>query len=131
MYLLDTNICIFLINKKPIYVLDRLRKEMRKGVCLSAISIGELHYGACNSVHYEKNRIALAQFAAPFEILDFDGIDAEAYGKIRSDLKRRGMMIGPYDLQIAAQALRRDLVLVTNNTGEFSRIPGLKLEDWK
>jgi len=131
MYLLDTNTCIFLKNRKPEHVLTRLRTAIDHGVCLSSISVAELQFGVYSSEHIEKNRISLTEFLAPFEILDFTDDDAEEFGKIRADLKARGKLIGPYDMLIAAQALVRDLILVTNNTGEFNRVPNLKLEDWK
>ena len=131
MYLLDTNTCIFLKNKKPEHVLSRLRDAIDDGVYLSSISVAELQFGVYSSQHIEKNRLSLTEFLAPFEILEFDDADAEEFGKLRSDLKVRGEPIGPYDMLIAAQALARDLILVTNNTGEFTRIQGLKLEDWK
>lgn len=131
MYLLDTNTCIFLKNRKPAHVLTRLRSALDQGVALSSVSVAELQFGVYSSEHIEKNRISLTEFLAPFEILAFDDADAEAFGKLRSDLKRRGELIGPYDMLIAAQALVRGLTLVTNNTGEFSRVPHLKLEDWK
>jgi tRNA(fMet)-specific endonuclease VapC len=131
MYLLDTNTCIFLINKKPKHALDRLHKEIKKKVFLSSISIAELHFGVYNSKNIEANRMALTEFIAPFEILQFDDSDAERFGMIRAELKSQGKMIGPYDLLIAAQALSRNLTLVTNNTDEFSRIKNLKIEDWK
>ncbi len=131
MYLLDTNTCIFLKNKKAEHVLGRLRSAIDDGVHLSSISVAEMQFGVYSSQHIEKNRIALIEFLAPFAILDFNDDDAEEFGKLRSDLKLRGKLIGPYDMLIAAQALARDLVLVTNNTDEFSRIPRLKLEDWK
>jgi tRNA(fMet)-specific endonuclease VapC len=131
MYLLDTNTCIFLKNKKPEHVLGRLRSAIEDGVYLSSISVAEMQFGVYSSQHIEKNRIALIEFLAPFEILDFNDDDAEEFGKLRSDLKLRGKLIGPYDMLIAAQALARDLILVTNNTDEFSRVPGLKVEDWK
>jgi len=131
MFLLDTNTCIFLKNKKPIHVLDKLRSVLDDGVFLSSISVAELQYGVYNSTHIEKNRISLTEFLAPFEILDFDDNDAEVFGKIRYQLKRTGELIGPYDMLIAAQALARDLVLVTNNTTEFARVDGLRIEDWK
>jgi len=131
MYLLDTNICIFLKNKKPEHVLARLRSAIDDGVYLSSVSVAELQFGVYSSRYIEKNRLSLTEFLAPFQILDFNDDDAEEFGKIRSDLKRRGKIIGPYDMLIAAQALTRDLILVTNNTDEFSRVTGLKLVDWK
>jgi tRNA(fMet)-specific endonuclease VapC len=90
-----------------------------------------MQYGVYNSSNIEKNRIALTEFLAPFEILNFDDVDAESFGRLRADLKSKGTIIGAYDMLIAAQALARNLILVTNNTGEFQRIPALKLEDWK
>ncbi len=131
MYLLDTNICIYIINKKPLNVLERLQGVIEDNVCISSITIAELQFGVYNSRNIEKNRISLTGFLAPFEIIGFDCIDAEYFGIIRAQLKREGKLIGPYDMLIAAQAMARDLTLVTNNTSEFSRISGLKIEDWK
>jgi tRNA(fMet)-specific endonuclease VapC len=131
MYLLDTNTCIFIKNRKPVHVLERLRTSLDKGVFLSSISVAEMQYGVYNSSNIEKNRIALTEFLAPFEILNFDDADAESFGRLRADLKSKGTIIGAYDMLIAAQSLARNLILVTNNTGEFQRIPELKLEDWK
>lgn len=131
MYLLDTNTCIFIKNKKPIAVLDRLREALDQRIHLSSITIAEMQFGVYNSSNVEKNRISLTEFLAPFEILNFDDQDAEMFGIIRSQLKREGKLIGPYDMLIAAQALAKDLILVTNNTDEFSRIKNLKLDDWK
>jgi tRNA(fMet)-specific endonuclease VapC len=131
MYLLDTNTCIFLKNKKPLHVLDKLRGVVDLGVYISSITVAELQFGVYNSQNIEKNRISLTEFLAPFTIIDFDDNDAEQFGKIRSKLKSEGQLIGPYDMLIAAQAISKKLILVTNNTGEFSRISELKLEDWK
>ena len=131
MYLLDTNICIFIKNRKPIQVLERLHSIINSNVFISSISVAELQYGVYNSQNIEKNHISLVEFLAPFEIIDFDDNDAEQFGKIRAELKRTGRLIGPYDLLIAAQALAKNLILVTNNTDEFKRVNKLKLEDWK
>jgi len=131
MYLLDTNICIFLKNKKPLHVLDRLHKVIDQNLYISSITIAELYYGVYNSLNVEKNHISLVEFLAPFKILDFDDEDAKEYGKIRTKLKNEGKLIGPYDMQIAAQAIAKKLILVTNNTNEFIRVEGIKLEDWK
>jgi tRNA(fMet)-specific endonuclease VapC len=131
MYLLDTNTCIFLKNKKPIHVLEKLKKAIDLGVCISSITVAELQFGVYNSLQIEKNRISLTEFLAPFTIIDFDDTDAEQFGKIRAILKNKGQLIGPYDMLLAAQAISKKLILVTNNTDEFSRIDGLKLEDWK
>ena len=131
MYLLDTNICIFIKNGKPPHVLQRLRQAIKEKVYISSITLAELQYGVYNSLTIEKNRISLTQFIAPFSLLNFDDDDAEAFGRIRSYLKRSGSLIGPYDMLIAAQAISKNLILVTNNTAEFSRIQNLRLEDWK
>ena len=130
MYLLDTNICIYIINKNPKRVVENIKKLKPHQVKLSAVSIAELEYGAAKSKFREKNRDALVEFASAFDILPFDDTDAEIYGILRADLERRGQIIGPYDMQIAAQAIARELILVTNNTGEFTRIKELKIENW-
>ena len=107
MYLLDTNTCIFIMNKKPPSVLKRLERMVAQHhkIYLSSISVAELQYGVYKSQSIERNRIALVEFLAPFELLDFNDIDAEVFGKIRTDLKKHGKIIGPYDMLIAAQAL--------------------------
>jgi tRNA(fMet)-specific endonuclease VapC len=130
MYLLDTNICIYIINNSPKQVVDRVKKLKVHQVKLSSISLAELEYGASKSSSREKNRKALINFASAFDIVNFNDSDAEVYGLIRAELEKRGQVIGPYDMQIAAQAITRDLILVTNNTEEFARIPNLKLENW-
>jgi tRNA(fMet)-specific endonuclease VapC len=120
------------MNKKPASVLKKLEQMITQHhkIYLSSISIAELQYGVYHSQSIERNRIALVEFLAPFEILDFNDMDAEVFGKIRSDLKKQGKIIGPYDMLIAAQALSRKLILVTNNIDEFRRIQSLKIEDW-
>jgi tRNA(fMet)-specific endonuclease VapC len=130
MYLLDSNICIYIINNRPKQVVEHIKKLKIHQVKLSAISLAELEYGVSKSRARDKNRQALIDFATPFDIIEFNDTDAEVFGIIRADLEKRGLVIGPYDMQIAAQAITRDLVLVTNNTAEFSRIPNLKLENW-
>ena len=130
MYLLDTNICIYIINNSPKQVVDHIKKLKVHQVKLSSISLAELEYGVSKSSSREKNRKALINFASAFDIVYFNDNDAEVYGLIRAELEKRGQVIGPYDMQIAAQAITRDLILVTNNTEEFARIPNLKLENW-
>ena len=130
MYLLDTNICIYIINQNPKQVVDHIKKLKVHQVKLSAISLAELEYGVSKSRAKEKNRQALIHFASAFDIVDFNDEDAEVFGLLRADLERKGQVIGPYDMQIAAQAITRDLILVTNNTAEFARIPNIKLENW-
>ncbi len=131
MYLLDTNICIYIKNKKPPQVLKRFKSALKHGVFISSVTVAELQFGVYNSLHVEQNRVSLAEFLAPFEILNFGTEDAEKYGILRAKLKRSGSLIGPYDMMIAAQALAKDLVVATNNTDEFIRVEGLRLEDWK
>lgn len=101
MYLLDTNTCIFIKNRKPAHVLERLRTSLDKGVFLSSVSVAEMQYGVYNSSNIEKNRIALTEFLAPFEILHFDDVDAEEFGRLRADLKSNGMIIGAYDMKLS------------------------------
>ena len=130
MYLLDTNICIYIINKSPKKVVEHIKKLKPHQVKLSSISLGELEYGVSKSKYREKNRKALIHFVSAFDIIDFNDEDAEVYGLIRAELEMKGKVIGPYDMQIAAQAITRDLILVTNNTNEFERIMNLKIENW-
>ena len=130
MYLLDTNICIYLKNKKAPHTLNRLHKVIDKTLYVSSITVAELYFGVYNSQYIARNHIALVEFLAPFKVLKFDTQDAKEYGKIRAALKRKGRMIGAYDMLIAAQAIAKDLILVTNNTSEFIRIDGIRLEDW-
>ena len=130
MYLFDTNICIFIKNGKHPRILDRLHGAMDKDIYVSSITIAELQYGVYNSQHVERNRVSLTEFLAPFSILNFDDDDAEEFGRIRSNLKQRGQPVGAYNMLIAAQAISKNLILVTNNIAEFSRIKNLKVEDW-
>jgi tRNA(fMet)-specific endonuclease VapC len=129
-YLLDTNICIYLIKQKPPKVLARFQTLTLSDIGLSSITVAELEYGVCKSQQAEKNRAALMQFLIPLEIVAFDQTAANRYGSIRSDLERRGLVIGSMDMLIAAQALSLGITLVTNNVREFSRIANLSLENW-
>ena len=131
MYLLDTNICIFLKNKKSPNVLQKIKENKHLGIYISSITVAELQFGVYNSKYIERNRIALIKFLTPFSILNFDDRDAEEFGKIRTSLKNEGKIIGAYDMLIAAQALAKNLILVTDNTKEFCRIKNLTIEDWK
>ena len=130
MYLLDTNACIYIINKRPEKVTEKICTLNPFDVKISSITVAELEYGASKSKRRDQNRAALYNFLSPLEIIFFDTRDAEIYGILRAELENRGKPIGPYDMQLAAQALARDLIFVTNNTAEFRRIPGLKLENW-
>ena len=130
MYLLDTNICIYIVNKRPIGAVHKLEQYQPTEIKISSITVAEMEYCASKSKNREKNREALKKFLSPFEILYFDTKDAEIYGIIRAELELRGEIIGPYDIQLAAQAIRGGYTFVTNNTKEFSRIKQLKLENW-
>ena len=130
MYLLDTNICIYIINNRPEYVRAKLKRIDNRAIYLSTISFAELQYGAYKSSKPQNSKQALLDFVKPLTFLDFTTEDAEAFGAIRAYLEKRGTVIGAYDMQIAAQAMTRNLILITNNSREFRRIPSLKLENW-
>jgi tRNA(fMet)-specific endonuclease VapC len=129
-YLLDTNICIYIIKKKPESVIKIFSKIKLGDVAISAITIAELYFGLAKSSKPNENTIALQEFLQPLVTLDFNSDDAVVYGRIRAELEANGQMIGAMDLLIAAIALSRELILVTNNEKEFSRIKDLKLENW-
>jgi tRNA(fMet)-specific endonuclease VapC len=128
--MLDTDICIYLIKRKPIHVLERLRTLRPGEVAVSSITVAELQYGACKSSRPERNQEALAEFFLPLEVVSFDESAAAHYGEIRTYLGRKGDIIGAMDLLIAAHARSLSLTLVTNNIQEFQRIPGLHTENW-
>lgn len=130
MYLLDTNICIYIINKRPQKVVDKVKMLEPMNIKLSSVSVAEMEYGVAKSAYREKNKEALNHFISAFDIIPFDYEDAAVYGLIRADLEKRGEVIGSYDMQIASQAIARDLILVTNNISEFIKINNLKLENW-
>jgi tRNA(fMet)-specific endonuclease VapC len=130
MYLLDTNICIYFIKERPSLVVDRVKAHQPYEIKISAITVAELEYGVQKSRDPEKNSNVLVKFLSSFEILPFDDIDAEAYGRIRAHLERSGQLIGPLDMQIAAQGVSKNLVVVTNNIREFMRVPRIELQDW-
>jgi tRNA(fMet)-specific endonuclease VapC len=129
-YLLDTNICIYIINKKPPAVVKRIQSKQPEQIAISSITIAELEYGVVRSRYPDRNRIALLEFLIPFMILDFDQMASVVYGWIRSFLESKGKPIGPMDLLLAAQAKSRNMILVTNNEKEFNRIDGLQTENW-
>ncbi|NBF40799.1 MAG: PIN domain-containing protein [Spirochaetes bacterium] len=129
-YLIDTNICIYLVREKDLELTQRFEEHRLYEIGVSAVTVAELQYGVAKSRQVERNRRALLRFLTPFEILPFDDKDAELFGILRARLEAEGRTIGPYDLELAAQALARGLILVTNNEGEFRRIPGLPVENW-
>jgi len=130
MYLLDTNICIFLIKKKNPLLIEKFKKNYNKGIFISSLTLAELEYGVENSEHIEKNRLSLIEFLTIFEILNFEQKDAKEFGIIKRDLRNSGKMIGAVDALLAAQSISRKLIFITNNTKEFERINNLKIEDW-
>jgi tRNA(fMet)-specific endonuclease VapC len=111
-------------------VIQRLREHLGDGLCISAITLAELEHGVAKSAAPEKNAAALLQFLTILDILPFDDCGAVEYGKICAYLQRRGTPIGTMDTLIAAHALAEGLTVVTNNTREFERVPGLSLENW-
>jgi tRNA(fMet)-specific endonuclease VapC len=129
-YLLDTDTCIYIINRKPAAALRRVRAKRPDQVAISTITQAELEYGAARSEFPDRNRIALIQFLFPFLLLPFDQMAAVEYGSIRSVLESKGTPIGPMDLLIAAQAVAAGMTLVTNNEREFGRVQGLRMENW-
>lgn len=129
-YLLDTNICVHLINQKYPQIRRKLQLHGFEKVILSSIVTSELLFGVENSQQREKNQAKLNAFLQDFTILEYGQEEAVAYGATRAYLKRTGQTIGAVDTFIAAHALANDLILVTNNTREFSRVPNLRLEDW-
>ncbi len=129
-YLLDTNICIYLIKRKPPEVIQRLQQLQPGSVFISSVTTSELYYGAQKSQRVQTNLEALNNFLLPFRIVDYDESASFLYGELRADLEKRGQPIGPLDMMIAVHALSLDVPLVTNNTKEFGRVQGLRLENW-
>jgi tRNA(fMet)-specific endonuclease VapC len=129
MILLDTNICIYLINEQPPAVLQRLQRYRMGEIGLCSVVAAELASGVAKSGS-PRNRQALEMFLAPLTILPFDHPAAWAYGDLRAELERRGTPIGSLDTMIAAHALSQQASLITNNTREFAKVPGLQLENW-
>jgi tRNA(fMet)-specific endonuclease VapC len=129
-YLLDTNICIYIINKKPEAVYQRFKKVSLDNIFISTISEYEIKYGVEKSQKSDHNKKIVNEFLGFLNILPFDSESASIAGSIRNTLEKKGQIIGPYDLLIASQALAKDAILVTNNEKEFKRIKNLKVENW-
>ncbi len=129
MILLDTNICIHVINARPPAVLERFRQHRMGEIGICSVVAAELAYGVAKSGS-TRNRQALEMFLAPLVILPFDEAALWVYGDLRAELERKGTPIGSLDTMIAAHALSQQSTLVTNNTREFARVPGLALENW-
>ncbi|MBF7686527.1 type II toxin-antitoxin system VapC family toxin [Acinetobacter sp. B10A] len=129
MYMLDTNICIYIINNKPLHVFEKFKQFELGQLAISSITASELAFGVEKSGS-ERNKQALNKFLTPLEVLPYDDQTIWHYAKLRQDLQSTGKTIGSLDMLIAAHALALDMVLVTNNLKEFERIKGLKLENW-
>lgn len=128
-FMLDTNVCIRVLRDRPPSARVRFNAEA-DGLCISTVTLAELLHGAARSSRPGETRHEVERLAARLEVLPFDEAAAGHYGDIRADLERRGCVIGPYDLMIAAHARSRGLVVVTGNLGEFGRVDGLRCEDW-
>ena len=129
-YMLDTNICIYIIKQKPKEVIDHLKKIKNSDLCISSITYSELLYGVEKSSNVTKNLLALTMFLTNIELISYDENASAQYGLIRAELERNGKPIGPLDMLIAAHAKSLKITLVTNNVKEFERVNGLKVENW-
>ena len=130
-YLLDTNVCIDYLNGRYPNVTHRIQECRPQDLCLSSVVVAELRYGADKSDRIRRNHARVDVLAGEIQCLDFDPEAAAAFGRVRAALERAGQVIGPYDMLIAAQALSRQLVLVTDNLAEFRRVEGLEVENWR
>jgi tRNA(fMet)-specific endonuclease VapC len=131
MYLLDTNVCIRFLNKRSRTLIEKLSQKDPDEILLCSIVKAELFYGAHKSNNPLKMLKAQREFCDRFKSLYFDDEAASVYGEIRSDLEKKGQIIGPNDLIIAAVAIANNVTLVTNNSREFGRVKGLIIEDWQ
>ncbi len=128
-YMLDTDICIYVIKRKPPH-LKRIFNACVGQLCISSISYGELICGAEKSQATERNLRELQGFVARLEVLSFDSAAAQQFGQVKAELELSGGVIGAYDMMIAGQARSHGLILVTNNTREYMRVQGLRVENW-
>ena len=129
-YMLDTNICIYIIKLRPEEMIQKFMEHDPDDICISAITYAELTHGVEKSRAKEKNRVALMVLLSGIQVVPFDDLAAQIYGEIKVDLQKKGTPIGPMDTLIAAHAKALNLTLVTNNTKEFARVDSLELEDW-
>ena len=132
MYMLDTNMCIYIIKKKTDTILDKLKKNREKGLCISSITLAELEFGNANAdiLYKDRNKIALIEFLTIIKVKHFDEKAASEFGLIKKDLKDRNCLLGPFDMLIGAHAKSLGLTLITNNENEFNRVKELKIENW-
>ncbi len=129
-YLIDTNICIYIMNNRPPEIIEKLKNMDIGRIGISSITVSELFYGVYKSERRKQNLKRLEEFLIPFEIFSYDQDASKYYGEIRSQLEKQADIIGPFDLLIAAHALSKSLILVTNNEKEFKRIKSLKVDNW-
>jgi len=130
-YMLDTNVCVDYLNGRYPAVTEAIQQSSPDDLCVSSVAVAELRFGAEKSANRRRNHARLDVFLADIICADFDRHAALRYGRVRARLERRGAVIGPYDLQIAAHALALGLVLITDNVREFRRVVGLKVENWR
>jgi len=128
-YMLDTNICIYVMKNYPPNLLEQFN-ALAEQLCISSIALAELHYGAEKSGRRLHNLQAIEHFVARLEVLPFTSKAAAHYGQIRAELERAGTPCGPHDMQIGAHARSEGLIVVTNNMREFARMPGVRTENW-
>ena len=128
-YLLDTNMVIYTMKKRPQQVKKRFQQHNGQ-MCISAVTLGELVFGAEHSQQVERNLADIEAMVARLDVLPFDSKGAYHFGQIRAALYAMGEPIGPYDMMIAGHARAYGLILVTNNVNEFARVPGLLVENW-
>lgn len=130
MYMLDTNICIYVIKKRPISLLEKFNSVPKNSLCISVVTYAELQYGVERSSSKKMNQAIIKDFISHLTVLSWDMNAASQYGKIRSNLEKEGTPIGNMDLLIAAHALSQQCTLVSNNLREFKRVEGLICENW-
>jgi tRNA(fMet)-specific endonuclease VapC len=128
-YMLDTDICIYVVKNYPAELRERFNR-LAEQLCISSVTLGELHYGAEKSARRLQNLQAIEHFTARLEVLAFGSKAAAHYGQIRAELERAGTPCGPHDMQIGAHARSEGLIVVTNNMREFGRMPGVRTENW-
>jgi tRNA(fMet)-specific endonuclease VapC len=128
-YMLDTNIAIYVIKRRPVEALEQFNRAAGR-MCISAVTLSELLHGVEKSSRPDQNLKHVEDFVSRLDVLDYDSRAAAHYGDIRADLEKRGAPIGVNDLHIAAHARSQGLTLVTNNLREFDRVQGLRLENW-
>lgn len=128
-YLLDTNICIYIMKRKPISSLEIFNEKVGQ-IAISSITLSELIHGVEKSQRQKNNRLTLENFISRLNVLDYTPKASQQYGIIRAELEKKGTPIGVNDLHIAGHAISEGLIVVTNNEKEFKRVDGLKVENW-